>query len=58
MFNMHPQNIPTEDLVDFLACFYPDDVYIQELCERVDSLIESVEDTESILELYKEKQDV
>ena len=56
MFNMHPQNISTEDLIDFLTYFYPEDAYVQELCRRADSWLETVEDLESVVEELKEKQ--
>ena len=57
MFNMHPQNLTLDDLISFLTHSYPEDVYIREMCERIASLQDAVDEAESEIEYLKERDD-
>ena len=55
MFNMHPQNLTLGDLINFLTHSYPEDVYIREMCERVDSLQESEDELRSEIDYLRDQ---
>lgn len=57
MFNMHPQNMTLDDLINFLTHSYPEDVYIREMCERVASLQDAVDEAEREIAYLKEEED-
>ena len=55
MFNMHPQNLTLEDLINFLTYSYPENVYIRELCERIVDWEEEKQELESEVEYAEER---